>query len=115
MSKAKSTGRADKLDGASNLSAWNKAIADSEALIGEYEEQVVLLRESVRSFKTLCARGAPFPAKPPLRRSKRARQNSDDSRERHHHLHALPDLRIAAGRLRRFDDYQDGAPGPPQL
>ena len=61
MHKEKSTNKQSKLDLMSNAQ-WNTAIADSERLIGEYEEQIELLKGSIRSFKVLRDRGAPFPA-----------------------------------------------------
>lgn len=60
MSKRKSTSKSRKIDTESKMK-WDRAIKDAENLTREYEEQVELLKASVRSFKSLRDRGAPFP------------------------------------------------------
>src|SRR5437660_923086 len=60
MSKLKSTVKIEKVDTRSK-NGWDRAIVDSENLIYEYQEQISLLKASVRSFKILRERGAPFP------------------------------------------------------
>jgi len=60
MSKSKSSIKNVKLDSESKA-RWSAAIDDSERLINEYQGQIGLLKESIRSFKSLRDRGAPFP------------------------------------------------------
>jgi hypothetical protein len=71
MSKSKSSGKKRQLDAGSNLQ-WERAIADSEKLIHDYQDQIDLLKASVRSFKNLRDRGAPFPNIPDAAKSKAA-------------------------------------------
>lgn len=60
MSKKKSTPKPKQVD-ITSKACWDKVIGDSERLIGEYQDQIELLKGSIRSFKSLRDRGAPFP------------------------------------------------------
>jgi hypothetical protein len=71
MSKPKSSARTRKLDAGSN-GQWEQAIADSEKLIQDYQDQIDLLKASVRSFKNLRDRGGPFPSVPDSAKAKAA-------------------------------------------
>ncbi len=52
MSKHKSIGRERKIDILSKA-GWDGAIADADKLIREYQDEINLLKSSIRSFKTL--------------------------------------------------------------
>jgi len=60
MSKIMSMAKNLRIDTGSK-SRWDRAIADSETLIQEYEGQIGLLKASIRSFKPLRERGTHFP------------------------------------------------------
>ena len=40
---------------------WDKAISDAEGMIREAKERIAQLKSSVKTFKRLRDRGAPFP------------------------------------------------------